>query len=196
MAARRTRRERSKLKLLIRAGIISRKEAPRASSRRIEKKWDQWGALIANPEARPFHTYRPRSKTGRDALKWLAPSGVSTRGLKGIPVPIIAGVESARVRITRPNELRIYYSSGIVREQIRIELDPKMVATGKGLESLLDRVTEIESKNRVAVNIRTGPGVYSPLAHKQTTEQAITRLKTAYPNWRKWLQAIEVLVAR
>jgi hypothetical protein len=194
--AERQRRDRAKLAALVRAGLVSRTAQQRASAKRIESLWDSWGALIANPDARPFHRYRPRSKKGRAAMAELAPRGVSTRGLKAIPIPILSGAKGARVRIDE-DAVKIHYKSGAIVEQIRIAIDPKEIASGRGLDKILARVDELSAgKHDISVNLRTGPGTYSPLAHGESTEESIRRLKRAYPNWRKWLQAVEIIVSR
>lgn len=205
MAARDSRRGPSgHFRRLAKAGIIDPQAFARkrdgnltkASERRIEKIWDRVGGLIANPEARPFHTYKPRAQKQFRLARAAGASGISRdfgriKGVRGIPIAIPKGVKVERVRFDKRVGFGLRMARGALIRSFRFVPFQK----GRLIKNPREYARQLNARFAAAgaVRIRTGAGFYNPEEHGQTLGAALVALAESYDDSDEWLAGLEVV---
>lgn len=200
MTARDSRRSPSgHFKKLRDAGVIDPNDFTRkrdgsltkASARRIEKIWDSVGAIIANPVARPFHTYKPRKETAKRLRRAALEAGIDpalarVRGVKG--VPILGPRGTTRVQFPKAGGIsfRLKRGSGIRRSTFRPIDAHRLVKSPKAYAATIER----RLKASQAWRIRTGAGWYSPGGDLAA---ALAYLAEAYDDASEWIAGVEIV---
>lgn len=214
MAARGRRKPGGHFERLARAGIIDRDafrtkkdgSLTKASERIIEKIWDRVGGLIANPVARPFHTYKPRKNRAQALRQFAKQQGIpiaGIRGVIGIPMTTTFGVEVRGVRRREDGTFRPRVTPGsLVRGFYQVPLDPmRVIADPINYGEELTREHEIEPEGPNSVRILLGVGFWIPAEHDMTLGEAFEYLTEREPSGGSGLapeilRAIEVLQIR
>jgi hypothetical protein len=179
-------RDKYRLERITRAGLIKapkltkRGELRAPDAKKIAKLWDEWGGIIADPDNRPYHVYRPRSR--KNLVRAAKQFGSSYRGIRAIPIPVPTG-RKARVTVTSDG-LSLKYSGGIIRSVEFISI-----------AQAANRAHEMEKKGLdVEVRLQTGKGTWSPSEHGMSLAEGIKYLRERYSKTSgEWLNGAQLI---
>lgn len=205
------RETKRQIEALARAGIAERGEFQtkrdgelNARGRaKLERYWTEFAGTVSDPAARPFHTYRPRSREKlAEAAKFL---GIDLRRfpkLRAIPVPVPAG-EKVRVRFDRHGSMAITYAGR--RPPVKLV---KLYAPNERARAIRHESRLARKGKQASVTIRTGKGSWSPLDGKRrkrvkghgrkrpefgTIAEGLAYLSEAYEDSDAWIKGIEIV---